>query len=162
MRFLPPVLLSLCIAAPAAAQNCPPLGPSGQPALAGIAPVGLFTVPLAVVEVAGNANFQIRSAVVTPIVPAGRPMFLVLGFPAAPIAVGAPPLDPAYGLPGLLPMSAFWSIDYVGVTGTLGNPPHALPIPPGLGPLGLVLMGQIAVLGPAGSFGLTGAMGIVI
>jgi hypothetical protein len=156
-----PVLPSLLLTALAIAQNAAPLAPSGQPALAAIRPTLRNTLPLPVVEVAGNAAFAVHAAVVTPLVPAGSPMFLLLGFPTAPSTLGAPLLFPGYGLPGILAMPNVVAGVYVGVAGTLGNPPFPLPLPPGLGPLGIALSTQIAVFVPGG-LGLTGATGIVI
>ena len=156
-----PALIPLLLCSLVTAQGAMALAPSGQPALATIRPTLRNTVPLAVVEVAGNPGFQVHSAVVTPIVPAGSPMFLLIGFPVPPpVPIGAP-LFPGYGLPGLLAMPNVVVAVYTGVAGTLGNPAYSLPLPPGLGPLGLALSTQIAVFVPGG-IGLTGATGIVI
>ncbi len=153
----------LCLGATAAAQGCVALAPSGQPALAGIAPICRSTVGLAVVEVFGNPAFALHCPVVTPAVPAGLPTFLLIGVPVPPpIPLGPPLLDPAFGLPGMLAMNRILLMVPAGVSGTYGVPPVPLPIPAGLGPLGLALSAQIAVLTPAGTFGLTGATGIVI
>jgi len=160
MKLLPTVS-SLLLAAASAAQVGMALAPSGQPALAAIRPTLRNTVPLAVVEVAGNAAFQVHAAVVTPLVPVGSPMFLLIGFPTGPSTLGAPLLFPGYGLPGILAMPNVVVGVYAGVAGTLGNPAFPLPLPPGLGALGLALSTQIAVFVPGG-LGLTGATGIVI
>lgn len=162
MKTLPVVLISLLLGATGQAQAGLALAPSGQPALAAIRPTLGNTIPLAVVEVAGNPAFQIHAAVVTPAVPAGSPMFLLFGPPLPPpIPLGAPLLFPGYGLPGLLAMPNVTVAAYVGLAGTLGNPPYSLPVPPGLGALGLCLSAQIAVFVPGG-IGLTGATGIVL
>ncbi|MFY9342037.1 MAG: hypothetical protein WAT39_06090 [Planctomycetota bacterium] len=159
----PRALLSCLFSAAAlSAQVGIAVAPSGQPALAAIRPTLQNTLPLAVAEVAGNPGFQLRAAVVTPAVPVGSPMFLVIGTPAAaPIALGAPLLFPGYGLPGFLAMNSILVIAPMTVAGTLGTPPYSLPIPPGLGALGHCLTAQIAVVVPGG-FGLTGATGIVL
>lgn len=162
MNHVPSLLSTLLLTTLASAQVGFAVAPAGQPALAGIRPTLQNTVPLAVVEGAGNPNFRIHAAVVHPAVPVGSPMFLLLGTPApAPIALGAPLLSPAYGLPGFLPMSQILVSAPVTVAGTLGTPPYSLPIPPGLGALGHVLTAQIAVFTAAG-IGLTGATGIVL
>jgi hypothetical protein len=138
------------------------VAPAGQPALAAIRPTLQNTVPLAVVEVGGNPNFRIHAAVVTPAVPVGSPMFLLIGTPnAAPIAVPPALLFGGYGLPGFLAMSEILVAPSVTVAGTFGTPPFAVPIPPGLGALGHCLTAQIAVVVPGG-VGLTGATGIVL
>jgi hypothetical protein len=153
---------ALLAAAPTVAQTGLPLAPAGQPALAAIRPTLQNTVPAAVVQVAGNVNLRVHAAVVTPAVPIGTPIFLLIGTPiAAPFAVGAPLLSPAYGLPGFLAMADLLVIQPMTVAGTFGTPPYSLPIPPGLGALGLTLSTQIAVATAAG-FGLTGATGIVL
>jgi hypothetical protein len=157
-----PFVLSLLLGAIATAQDAMFLAPSGQPVLAAIRPTLRNTVPLAVVEVVGNPAFQIHSAVVHPGVPAGSPMFLLIGFPVPP-PVPFPPalLNPIYGLPGLLAMPNVAAAAYVGVAGTLGNPAYSLPLPPGLGPMGLTLSVQNAVFTPGG-IALAGATGIII
>ena len=162
MNLLPFIASTLLVVAAGTAQGALALAPSGQPVLAAIRPTMRNTVPLAVVEVAGNPAFQVHCAVVTPAVPAGSPMFLLIGFPVPPpVPMGAPLLFPGYGLPGWLAMPHVVVGVYVGVAGTLGNPAYPLPLPPGLGPLGLALSTQIAVFVPGG-IGLTGATGIVI
>lgn len=162
MRSLPTILMSLILGAAGAAQGCIALAPSGQPVLAAIRPQCRNNVPAAVVQVAGNPAFALFCSVIAAGVPAGSPMFLVLGFPLPPpVPIGAPPLNPAYGLPGLLAMPSVVVTRFAGVAGTQGNPLLALPIPPGLGPLGLVLSAQMVVF-TAGGAGLTGATGIVI
>src|SRR5688572_28835485 len=94
------------LSAAATAQVGFAVAPAGQPALAAIRPTLQNTIGLAAVEAAGNPNFRIHSAVVTPAVPVGQPIFLLLGTPnAAPIALGAPLLFPGHGLPGFLAMS---------------------------------------------------------
>ena len=153
---------ALFLAMTTAAQVGVALAPAGQPALAAIRPTLQNAVPLAVVEGAGNPAFQIRAAVVTPAVPVGSPMFLLIGTPsAASLPLAAPLLNPAYGLPGWLAMSDLLVVAPMTVAGTFGTPPYNLPIPAGLGALGLTLSTQIAVATPGG-FGLTGATGIVI
>ncbi len=157
-------LLSACalLAATATAQVGFAVAPAGQPALAAIRPTLQNTVPLAIVEGAGNPNFRIHAAVVTPAVPVGQPIFLLIGAPtAAPIALGAPLLFPGHGLPGFLAMSEIFVIAPVTVAGTFGTPPYALPIPAGLGALGHCLTAQTLVLMP-GAFSLTVATAIVI
>jgi hypothetical protein len=162
MNKLHLVVSSLIFTAASVAQSGFAVLPAGQPALAGMRPTLQNAVPLPVVEVAGNPAFAIHAAVVTPAVPVGAPMFLLLGPPnAAPIAIGAALLAPAYGLPGFLAMSDISLMASVTVAGTFGTPPLPLPIPPGLGALGHVLTAQIAVLVPGG-VGLTGATGIVL
>jgi hypothetical protein len=135
---------------------------SGQVGIGTVRPMLLNTLPRSVVAVAGNPGLQIHTAVVHPAVPAGAPMFLLIGFPARSL-VAFPPalLNPTYGLPGLLAMPAIAVGAYVGPAGTAGNPAYALPIPRGLGSLGHVLSVQNAVFTPGG-IGLTGAIGIVI
>jgi hypothetical protein len=153
---------ALLFATAAAAQVGLALAPSGQPALAAIRPSFQNALPLGVVEVGGNPAFQIRAAVVTPAVPIGTPIFLLIGTPiAAPIPLGAPLLNPAWGLPGMLAMHDILVLAPMTVAGTFGTPPYSLPIPPGLGALGLTLSTQIALFTAAG-WGLTGATGIVI
>lgn len=155
-------LTAFLLNAAALAQGGFAVAPAGQPALAGIRPTLQNTLPLAIAEVAGNPNFRIHCAVVTPAVPVGSPMFLLLGPPAA-AAFPVPPalLSPAYGMPGWLPMAEISLIVPMTVAGTYGTPPYSLPIPAGVGPLGHFLTAQIAVLVPGG-FGLTGATGIVL
>ena len=144
-----------------AAQGSVPQFPAGQPALAAIRPTLSNTVPAAIVQVAGNPALVVESVVMTPIVPAGQPMFTLIGTPtAAPIAIGGPPLFAGYGLPGFLAMDTILAVS-PGVTGTFGSPPMTLPIPPGLGPIGVALTAQIAAFTPGG-IGLTGAVGIDI
>ena len=156
------LLSALLFATAAASQNGVALAPSGQPALAAIRPTFQNALPLAVAEVAGNPAFQVRAMVVTPAVPVGTPIFLLIGPPiAAPFPLGAPLLNPVWGLPGFLAMSDVLVAAPMTVAGTQGTPPFNLPIPPGLGALGLTLSMQIAVLSPAG-FGLTGATGLVL
>jgi hypothetical protein len=136
--------------------------PAGQPALAAIRPTLQNALPLAVVEVGGNPSVRVHAAVVTPAVPVGSPLFLLIGTPnAAPIAVPPPLLFAGYGLPGFLAMSEILIAPSVTVAGTFGTPPFPLPIPPGLGALGHCLTAQIAVFVPGG-IGLTGATGIVL
>lgn len=155
--------LTACLFTTAAlAQGGFAVAPAGQPALSAIRPSLQNTLPLAIVEVGGNPNFQIHAAVVTPSVPVGSPMFLLLGPPsAAAITVPDPLLAPAYGFPGILRMSEVSLLVPMTVAGTFGTPPYSLPIPPGLGALGHCLTTQIAVLVPGG-IGLTGATGIVL
>ncbi|HEX5053140.1 MAG TPA: hypothetical protein VFZ65_15300 [Planctomycetota bacterium] len=162
MNAIRTLLTSLLLGTAATAQLGLAVAPSGQPALAAIRPTLENTIPLPVVEVAGNPNFQIHAAVVTPAVPVGSPMFLLLGPPAAaPIAVPPPLLFPGYGLPGFLGMSEISLIVPMTVAGTFGTPSYHLPIPPGLGALGHCLTAQIAVFVPGG-IGLTGATGIAL
>ncbi len=156
------LLSTFALTAAAVSQVGIVVGPAGQPALAVIRPTLQNTLPLAIAQVAGNPNFRIHAAVVTPTVPVGSPMFLLIGTPsAAPIALGAPLLSPAFGLPGFLAMSNILVAAPVTVAGTFGTPPYSLPIPPGLGALGHCLTTQIAVFVPGG-IGLTGATGIVL
>jgi hypothetical protein len=146
----------------ATAQVGVAIAPAGQPVLAAIRPTLQNTVPPAVVQVAGNPGLRVHCAVVTPAVPVGSPMFLLVGTPvAAPIAIGGPPLFPGYGLPGFLAMSDILLLAPVTVAGTFGTPPYPLPIPAGLGALGHCLTTQIAVFVPGG-IGLTGATGVVL
>jgi hypothetical protein len=155
------LLCSFLLAAAAPAQLGVAIA-SGQPVLAAIRPTLQNTLPLAIVEAAGNPQFRIHAAVVTPAVPVGAPIFLLIGWPvAAPIPLDAPLLSPAFGLPGTLAMSEIVVMAPMTVAGTYGTPPYALPIPPGLGPIGHCLTTQIAVWTAAG-WGLTGATGIVI
>ena len=156
-----PVVASLLLCAVASSQNGPPLFPAGQPALAAIRPELQNTLPPPIVQVFGNPALIVHSAVLTPIVPAGSPMFTLIGVPiAAALPLGAPPLFAGYGLPGHLQMSNILVVS-PGVAGTFGSPPYTLSIPPGLGPIGRVLSAQIAVFVPGG-IGLTGAIGIDI
>ncbi|MEO6598045.1 MAG: hypothetical protein ABIP94_25150 [Planctomycetota bacterium] len=162
MKTLPLVLFTLLLGTVAPAQVGLALGPSGQPALAAIRPTLQNTVPAAVVQAAGNPMLRVHSAVITPAVQVGSPMFLLLGFPTtAPLPLGAPLLFPGFGLPGFLAMPEVVVIANAGLAGTMGNPAYPLPLPPGLGPLGLAVSAQILVLAPPG-LGLTGATGIVI
>lgn len=162
LRSFLPALLFVATAATATAQVGVAIAPSGQPALAAIRPTLQNAQPLAVVEVGGNPAFQLRAAVVTPAVPVGAPIFLLIGTPvAAPIPLGAPLLNPAWGSPGHLAMSEILVLAPMTVAGTMGTPPYNLPIPAGLGALGLTLSTQIAVWTAAG-WGLTGATGIVL
>ena len=161
--FLPTLLfVATAATATATAQVGLALAPSGQPALAAIRPTLQNALPQAVVEVGGNPALQLRAAVVTPAVPVGAPIFLLIGTPvAAPIPLGAPLLNPAWGLPGHLAMSEILVLAPMTVAGTMGTPAYNLPIPAGLGALGLTLSTQIAIWTAAG-WGLTGATGIVI
>ena len=161
MKTIPVALFTLLLATATTAQAGVALAPSGQPVLAAIRPHPLFMVPLAVVEVAGNPAFQIHSEIITPAVPPGSLMLLLLGTPNPPPIPVGPPLFPGYGLPGWLAMDNILAIAFAGVAGTAGNPPYLLPIPPGLGPLGLCLSAQNVVFVPGG-LGLTGATGIII
>ncbi len=155
------LLCCFLLAAAAPAQVGIPIA-AGQPLLAAIRPTLQNTVPLAMAQVGGNPAFRIHAAVVTPAVPVGAPIYLMIGLPvAAPIPLGAPLLSPAFGLPGTLAMPEILVMASMTVAGTNGTPPYALPIPPGLGPLGHCLTTQIAVWTAAG-WGLTGATGIVI
>jgi len=160
MKLLP-ILASFVLAAAGTAQLDPALLPSGQPALAAIRPELVNALPQPIVQVFGNPNLLVHSAVVTPIVPAGSPMVTLIGVPtAAPLPIAGPPLFGGYGLPGFLAMSQVLVLS-PGVAGTFGSPPFSLPIPAGLGPMGIALSTQIAVFTPGG-IGLTGATGIDI
>jgi hypothetical protein len=161
MRVLPLVLMSLFLDGTGAAQGCVALAPSGCVCLR--APSTRPTCRNAIAAICGgNPNFQIHSAIVTPCVPAGLPMFLVLGFPVPPpVPIPAPPADPVYGLPCLLAMPSVAAAAYTGVTGTFGNPAFPLPIPPGLCGIGLALSAQTAFFG-AGGIGITDATGITL
>jgi hypothetical protein len=159
MKVLPFVFLPLLLAGAAPAQGDIPLLPSGCGCLAGTRPT---TRNALAAWCAGNPNFQIHSAIVTPCVPPGLPMFLALGFPVPPpVPLPVPPANPAYGLPCLLAMPVVVVAAYTGVTGTLGNPAYPLPIPPGFCGIGLALSAQTAVFGPGG-IGLSPATGIVL
>jgi hypothetical protein len=153
--------VSLVLSANAAAQGCVALAPSGQPALAAIRPTCRNTVPAAVVQVAGNPAFQLHCAATAPS-PAGFPIVMLIGQPVPPpLPLGVPPLHPAFGAPGWLTMHSILLVLPCGVSGTLGNPPTPLPIPGGLGPLGLALSAQMVVVLPGG-LALSAATGIVI
>jgi hypothetical protein len=90
-------------------------------------------------------------------------MFLLVGlFAANYIYVGAPPLDPAFGLPGLLVTSPILLISPAGFSPGPG-PTVSLPLPATGGPFGMVLSAHTLVFIPGtASFALTGAVGITI
>lgn len=163
MRSLLSVLFLSTLLAPAPAQACAGLAPSGQPVIAGIRPACQNLVPPAVLWAAGNPAFRIHAPLVHPAVPPGRPMWILIGTPVPPpIPLGPPILDPVLGLPGLLAMNRILFVLPASVSGTLGVPPVSFPLPATGRPLGLVLSVQILVSMPGGAFGLSGATGITV
>ncbi|MCI0585529.1 MAG: hypothetical protein L0323_01655 [Planctomycetes bacterium] len=150
----------LAFAPAATGQVCAPLLPSGQPGLVIAAPLcGPALLPPPVVWAAGNPAF---SVVVPPLPMAPfSPVILVLGLAAPPVAIPAPPLDPAFGLPGLVTSALATSFVLSVVPPGPGPVLFALPIPPTGGPVPAISV-QAAFLSPALLIGVTGSTAISI
>ncbi len=153
----------LASAAPATGQICAPIVPSGQPGLAAIAPIcGPVLLPPPLVWAAGNPAFSIVIPG-PPAIPPFSPLILLFGLEAPATLVAAPPLDPAFGAPGLvtaaLPTALVFS---AGVSG-LGPTVLATPIPPTGGPVPAISMQAVFVtFSPVGPVALTAATEISI
>ena len=162
LRVLPAVLLSLSVAAAADAQvACAAIAPSGQALIPATMNPTCRNTNGGVAAVFGNPAFALHNAVVAPCVPPGNPMLLLLGPPVPPpLPLGFPVINPACGLPGWLAMTKIWITLPAGVSGTFGNPPVPVPIPPGLG-AGPLMIAQTAVLTPGG-IELSGATIVVL
>ncbi len=145
---------------PAVGQVCAPLLPSGQPGLMLAAPLcGPALLPPPVVWVAGNPAF---SVVVPPLPMAPfSPVLLVLGLAAPPVAIAAPALDPAFGLPALVTSALATSFVLSVVPPGPGPVMIPLPIPPTGGPVAAMSV-QAAFLTPALLIGVTGSTVISI
>ncbi len=97
MRFVAAVAMTLALAAAGAAQNCGWVA-SGCRCLLATRPACQNAVSLAVIG-AGNPNFALSAEIFNACVPAGLPLFLVVGFPGPAVALPPALLDPAYGQP---------------------------------------------------------------
>src|SRR5262245_10043414 len=146
---------------PAGAQVCGPILPSGQPGLLIAAPIcGPALLPPPVVWAAGNPAFSMVVPPLPGILPFS-PILLVLGFAAPPLAILAPPLGPAFGLPGLVTLAPATSIVLTVVPPGPGPLLVPMPIPPTGGPVPAISV-QAAYLTPPLLIGLTGATSITI
>jgi hypothetical protein len=158
LRSLVAVASLVALATPGATQVCAPILPSGQPVLAPFVPVCVGVLPPPVVWAVGNPGFTLSSFAPPP-VPPGLPTFLVLGLATPPAPIPAPPLDVAYGAPGLL-TNGITILLPAGLSGVAPGPPIAIPIPPTGGPVPLLSVHTAVVAPPVPA--LTGATGISI
>lgn len=149
-------LLAL-LAAPTQAQLVAPLLPSGQLPLTPITPVATGMVPPPMVWAMGNPGFALM-AYAPPPVPAGLPMYLVLGVAAGPFTIPPPLAFPGFG-PALLTNPATIVIP-AGFSGTTAAVKIPFPLPPTGGPIPLLSVHTLVLAGP--SIMLTSALGITI
>lgn len=151
---------SLFAATPRAQLCAPTLPPSGQPALMPFTPLCVGLVAPPIVWALGNPGFALSSFAPPP-VPPGLPTVLMIGLPAPPLPIPAPPLMPAFGAPGFFNQINIIAVP-AGPSGPVPGIPIPFPIPPTGGPLGVLNVHTLVLVPGALVVALTGATDVTI
>lgn len=155
------VLATSLFASSPRAQICAPTPPpSGQPALMPFTPACGGLLPPPVVWALGNPGFTLSSFAPPP-VPPGSPTVLMVGLPAPPLPIPAPPLAPFFGAPGFFNQINLIAVP-AGPSGPLPGLPVPFPIAPTGGPIGVINVHTVVLIPGALVVALTGATDVTI